>query len=56
MRRLAEAGGLEVAELRVVPDPTYLAVNEFMFTMSVVAERLMPKGWGVHLVGDFTKR
>jgi SAM-dependent methyltransferase len=56
LRRLAEAGGLEVAELRVVPDPTYLAVNEFMFTMSVVAERLMPKGWGVHLVGDFTKR
>ena len=56
LRRLAAAGGLEVTELRVVSDPTYLAVNRFMFTMSVFAERLMPKGWGVHLLGDLTKR
>ena len=56
LRQLAEASGLEVAELRVVPDPTYLAVNGFMFTTSVLAERLMPKGWGVHLLGDLTKR
>jgi SAM-dependent methyltransferase len=56
LRRLAAASGLEVAELRVVPDPTYLAVNGFMFTTSVFAERLMPKGWGVHLLGDLTKR
>jgi hypothetical protein len=27
-----------------------------MFTTSVFAERLMPKGWGVHLLGDLTKR
>ena len=52
LRRLAEASGLEVADLRVVPDPTYLAVNGFMFSTSVLAERLMPKGWGVHLLGD----
>jgi SAM-dependent methyltransferase len=52
---LAAASGLEVAELRVVSDPTYLAVNGFMFTTSVLAERLMPKGWGVHLVGDLTR-
>jgi hypothetical protein len=56
VRALAAAGGLEVAELRVVPDPTYLAVNGFMFTTSVLAERLMPKGWGVHLIGDLTRR
>jgi SAM-dependent methyltransferase len=55
LRRLAEASGLEVVELRVVPDPTYLAVNRFMFTTSVFAEGLMPKGWGVHLLGDFIK-
>lgn len=55
LRALAAAGGLEVTELRVVPDPTYLAVNGFMFTTSVLAERLMPKGWGVHLLGDLTK-
>src|SRR6202162_2222053 len=55
LRRLAEASGLELAELRVVPDPTYLAVNGFMFTTSVFVERLMPKGWGVHLLGDLTR-
>ncbi len=55
LRRLAAASGLEVAELRVVPDPTYLAVNGFMFTTSVFAERLMPRGWGVHLLGDLTR-
>lgn len=52
---LAAASGLEVAELRVVSDPTYLAVNRLMFTTSVLAERLMPKGWGVHLLGDLTR-
>src|SRR5260370_292494 len=56
LRRLAAASGLDVTELRVVADPTYLAVNGFMFTTSVFAERLMPKGWGVHLLGDLTKR
>ena len=55
LRALAQESGLEVAELRVVQDPTYLALNGFMFTTSVMAERLMPKGWGVHLLGDFTK-
>jgi SAM-dependent methyltransferase len=55
LRRLAAASGLEVAELRVVPDPTYLAVNGFMFRTSVFAERLMPKSWGVHLLGDLVR-
>jgi SAM-dependent methyltransferase len=55
LQSLAEAGDLQVADLRVVADPTYLAVNGFMFTTSVFAERLMPKGWGVHLLGDLTK-
>ncbi len=56
LRRLAAASGLAVGELRVVPDPTYLALNGFMFTTSVFAERLMPKGWGVHLLGDLIRR
>jgi len=51
---LAEASDLKVAELRVVPDPTYLALNGLMFRTSVLAEGLMPKGWGVHLLGDLT--
>jgi SAM-dependent methyltransferase len=56
IRSLAEESGLEVYDLRVVPDPTYLAVNSFMFRASVMSERLMPKGWGVHLLGDLTKK
>ena len=55
LRALAAASGLDVGELRVVADPTYLAVNGFMFATSVFAERLMPKGWGVHLLGDLVQ-
>jgi len=55
VRALANAAGLEVAELRIVPDPTYLAVNELMFRASVVAERVMPKSWGIHLLGDLVR-
>jgi ubiquinone/menaquinone biosynthesis C-methylase UbiE len=56
LRAQAEQSGLEVTELRVVSDPTYLALNDVMFTVSVAAERLMPRGWGVHLIGDFVRR
>jgi hypothetical protein len=55
LRRHARAAGLVVEELRVVPDPTYLALNGFLFRMSVLSERLMPRTWGVHLVGDLAK-
>jgi len=55
LRSLAGRAGLEVYDLRVVPDPTYLAVNSFMFRASVMSERLMPKGWGVHLLGDLKR-
>jgi SAM-dependent methyltransferase len=55
IREHATASGLEVYDLRVVPDPTYLAVNSFMFRASVMSERLMPKGWGVHLLGDLVR-
>ncbi len=52
IRALARTSGLEVYDLRVVPDPTYLALNTFMFRASVMSERFMPKSWGVHLLGD----
>ncbi len=55
IRTHATTAGLEVDDLRVVPDPTYLAVNGFMFRASVMSERLMPKGWGVHLLGDLLR-
>ena len=55
VRRHAQTAGLVVEELSVVPDPTYLALNGFLFRMSVLSERLMPRTWGVHLVGDLAK-
>ena len=55
IRALADAAGLGVYDLRVVPDPTYLALNRFMFNASVMSERLMPKSWGVHLLGDLVR-
>jgi SAM-dependent methyltransferase len=55
IRTHATAAGLHVYDLRVVPDPTYLALNSFMFRASVMSERLMPKGWGVHLLGDLLR-
>lgn len=55
IRSLAGQAGLQVQDLRVVPDPTYLAVNRVMFRAAVLSERLMPKGWGVHLLGDLKR-
>ena len=55
IREHATAVGLDVYDLRVVPDPTYLAVNSVMFRAAVISERLMPKGWGVHLLGDLVR-
>jgi ubiquinone/menaquinone biosynthesis C-methylase UbiE len=55
IRSLAERSGLQVAELRVVQDPTYLAFNGLMFRASVLSEGLLPRGWGVHLLGDLTR-
>jgi SAM-dependent methyltransferase len=55
IRTVAASVGLKVDDLRAVPDPTYLAMNGLMFRASVLSERLMPKGWGVHLLGDLTK-
>ncbi|HKW59903.1 MAG TPA: class I SAM-dependent methyltransferase, partial [Candidatus Dormibacteraeota bacterium] len=50
IRSHALGSGLRVHDLRVVADPTYLALNGLMFSASVISERLMPKGWGVHLL------
>jgi len=55
LREHTRAAGLDVYDMRVVPDPTYLAVNSFMFRASVISERVMPKGWGVHLLGDLLR-
>ncbi len=55
LRALAAAHGFRVASLRTIPDPTYLAFNDLLFRLSVLFERLLPEGWGVHVVGEFSK-
>src|SRR6266568_3277609 len=55
IRSLASRAGLKVSKLRVVPDPTYLAFNGFMFRASVISDGLLPASWGIHLLGDLTK-
>lgn len=55
IRQHARKAGLAVYDLRVVADPTYLALNSFLFRASVLSERVMPKGWGVHLLGDLIR-
>jgi len=55
IRSLARGAGLEVAELRVVPDPTYLAFNGLMFRASAISDGLLPASWGIHLLGDLTR-
>jgi SAM-dependent methyltransferase len=55
IRAHARASGFDVYDLRVVADPTYLAMNGFIFNASVMSERVMPKGWGVHLIGDLIR-
>lgn len=55
LRKLAREAGLEVANLSVVADPTYLALSPLMFRAAVLAERLIPAGWGIHLVGSLVR-
>ncbi len=55
IKTYAVGSGLRIEELRVVPDPTYLALNGLLFNASVMSERVIPKGWGVHLLGDLIR-
>jgi ubiquinone/menaquinone biosynthesis C-methylase UbiE len=53
--QLAQAAGLEPIALCTVGDPTYLAFNELLYRLSVLAEHLTPGWMKVHLVGDLVK-
>jgi SAM-dependent methyltransferase len=56
IRAQAARCGLEVALLRAIPDPTYLALNDLMFRASAASDRMLPAAWGVHLLGDLTRK
>jgi SAM-dependent methyltransferase len=55
LRGLAKRSGFSVMELRVIADPTYVAFNRAMFRAAIVAERLLPAGLGVHILGDLIR-
>ena len=57
-RQLTEVG-LDQRRLECISDPTYIAINEVMFRLSILWERLMDIVWPgsrVHLVGWYQKR
>lgn len=52
---LAESAGLHALDIEHISDPTYLALDEWLFRLSVLIERLTPRENAVHLVGDYVK-
>jgi SAM-dependent methyltransferase len=56
LRKLARASGFNVMELRVIADPTYVAFNPALFRAAMLAERVLPAGLGVHILGDLIRR
>ena len=51
LRTLAQRSGLQLIDLRAINDPTYTAFNEILFKASIALDKLMPKMWGIHLIG-----
>ena len=56
IREMAAATGFDVAELKVMADPTYVAFNALLFKAAMLSDRVLPAGFGVHLLGDLQKR
>lgn len=56
LRTLAAQCGFRAQSVRPIADPTYLAFNEALFRLSVMLEQLLPREWGVHLLGTWVKR
>jgi SAM-dependent methyltransferase len=55
LKQMATATGFAVAEMKVMTDPTYLAFNALMFKAAMFSDRLLPRGMGVHLLGDLQR-
>ncbi len=53
LESLARRCGFEPSMMRAISDPSYLAFNGLAFRAGVWFERLLPVGWGVHLIGDW---
>ena len=51
LRTLVQQSGLQLIDIRTINDPTYTAFNETLFKTSIILDKLIPKMWGIHLVG-----
>ena len=51
IRALLGAAGMEVEDLALVGDPTYLAFSEPLYRLSCSVERWIPPSMRVHIVG-----
>lgn len=56
IKEIAAAAGFDVAELKVIADPTYVAFNALLFKAAMLSDRMLPAGLGVHLLGDLARR
>ena len=45
--------GLQLVEVELVDDPSYLAWNTFTFNLAVLVESLLPASWNIHIVGHY---
>ncbi len=55
LERLAVQTGLRLVRLEWVDDPSYFALADAVFALSICLETLLPATWRVHLVGEYTK-
>ncbi len=55
LRALAGRVGFRVVSLQDIADPSYLAFSPLFFQLGVWLERLLPAGFGIHLLGDLER-
>ena len=51
--KLAVQAGLQLVEVELVEDPSYLAWNTLTFALAIIVESLLPASWNIHLVGHY---
>ena len=53
--RLGAETGLRLVQMEWVDDPSYFALTDAAFALSICLETLLPATWRVHLVGEYEK-
>ena len=49
----AVQAGLQLVDVELVEDPSYLAWNSFTFILAVIVGNLLPASWNIHIVGHY---